>query len=90
MRTKEGLTLRKVGNQFLIADSNGRGVNHTKVYSMNKTAAYLWEKVLDKDFEVQQLVELLCEKYDIDEVTASQDATLLVEEWKKIGLITHC
>lgn len=87
MRTKEGLTLRKVGSQYMIAANCEGCDNQTNVYTLNKTAAYLWEKVAGRDFEEETLVGLLCEKYEIDEYTASQDVKSLIESWKQTGLI---
>jgi hypothetical protein len=54
---------------------------------MNETSAFLWEKVKDKDFTIDDLVTMLTDEYDVDEETAKKDCESLMKLWGKIGLI---
>ena len=41
---------------------------------MNESSAYLWEEVQKMDtFTVDNLVELICNQYEIDETTARKE-----------------
>lgn len=42
---KEGLKLRKVGKQYMIVEACEGNVNMSHVYSLNQTAAQMWERI---------------------------------------------
>lgn len=88
MRIKSGLKLRKVGRQYMIAEQSASRANETNVYTLNATAAYLWERLEGRDFDEDMMGALLCEKYEIDMETATNDAAILIRNWKELGLIT--
>lgn len=87
MKTKQGLFLRKVGMQYRLVDSATGDVNLTNVYTMNQTAAMLWEHIGDNEFDVDSLTDWLCDIYDVEHEVAKADVKLMVEEWKHLGLI---
>lgn len=87
MRKKKDFTLRQIGKQFMIVDTSETNVDMSCVYTLNATAAYLWQEIGQEEFTEDFLVKRLCDRYDIDEATASNDVQRLVEEWERIGLI---
>ena len=72
MRLKKGLTVRKIGDDYVIVAPEQGMVDLSKVYSLNESAAWLWEQIDGKDFEINELVDLLKENYDTDELSESQ------------------
>ena len=68
MRLKEGLTVRKIGDDYVIVAPEQGMVDLSKVYSLNETAAWLWEKLDGIDFEIADMINLVREHYDVDEV----------------------
>ena len=46
VRPKRNLQLRKIQNQYMIVEASAANVNMSNVYSLNKTAADLWEITL--------------------------------------------
>lgn len=88
MRLREDLQLRKLGEDFIIIDPGQKMVDMSKVFTLNETAAFLWEELLHKEFNESNIVELLIENYEVDENTAQADALKLISEFKKGGLIS--
>jgi len=87
MKTKEGFVLRPLGREFILVAENVKEVNFNKMISLNESAAYLWSGVDGKDFTVDSLVELLLDKYDVDEATARADSVAIVAKWLEAGII---
>ena len=87
MKLKENLKLRQVGNRYMIVDAVGQNVNLTNVYTLNTTAAWLWEYAVDKDFTCDDLVEGLCEQFDVDKDLAEKDVHVLLDTWRKFDLL---
>lgn len=87
MKKTKDFSLRQIGKQYMIVDTTEDNVDLSRVYTLNATAAYLWEEIGAKDFSETFLAERLCERYDIDKATAHKDVKLLLTEWEKMGLI---
>lgn len=84
---KLGLQLRKIGNKYMIVEVCNENVNMTDVFSLNETAARLWQRINEGKYASEELVDWLCGEYDTDKDTALRDIERQLEEWKKFGLI---
>ena len=90
MRLKEGLTIRKIGEDYVIVAPEQGMVDLSKVYSLNETAAWLWEELEGKDFQLSDMIDLLRGQYDVDDLTdeqLSQDMEDLVSFFNENGLL---
>lgn len=87
MRTKTGLVLKDVCGEKIVVAEGRENIDFTKIISMNDSAAYLWEKVQDIDFDVETLKSLLCDEYDVDEATALADSKTIANQWLEAGII---
>jgi hypothetical protein len=87
MRTKKGFNLRDVCGEKIVVAEGKENIDFSKVISMNETSAFLWEKVKDKNFTVDDLATLLTEEYDVDKETATTDCQSLIRLWNEAGLI---
>lgn len=87
MRTKKDLALRPLGDQFILVAEGNAVVDFTQMVSMNASAAYLWEEVEGKDFDLAMLADLLVEGYGITKEQAEHDAAVVLDDWKRIGIV---
>lgn len=79
--------LRKLGRHYMIVDGGTGNAVHTNVYTLNETAAFLWNSVAGTDFDCDTLVRLLCDNYDVAPDTARADAAALLARWLELGLV---
>ena len=86
MKLKDNLTIRKIGDEYMIVSESGSGLDYTRVISLNESAAYLVEEVNKKEFTKEQWITLLMDKYNVDEEQATADVQLLIEKFSKEGL----
>ena len=84
---KEGLKLRKIGKQYMIVEANAGNINMSDVYTLNQTAAQLWERIEAGSYTPQELAEWLCSLYIVTPDVALQDVERQLAEWKHFGLI---
>ena len=87
MRTKDNLTLRKIGNKYMIVDTFAEEVNMVDVYTMNETAALLWRTFAKRDFTQEEMVNVLCKEYEVTQERATDDVEKLIKDWFSYGLI---
>ena len=87
MKTKKGFILRNVCGENIIVGEGIENIDFSRIISMNESAAYLWNKIQGQDFNVDTLVSLLLEEYEVDEATARSDAETLVKKWQEAGIV---
>lgn len=87
MKQKKGFNLRNVcGEQIIVAEGK-ENIDFSNIISMNESSAYLWQKLVGKDFTVDDMANLLVEEYDVDLERAKADSKELAELWKEAGII---
>lgn len=82
MRLRSDLTLRNIGNEYLIVEPGNDLVDLSKVYSLNKTAAFIWQELQGQDFEENDVAELLIKEYQISSRTAYMDGERILNQFK--------
>lgn len=87
MRIIEGFILRNVMGQATIVGEGVGQIDFNKLITLNDSAAYLWQSVENKEFDVQTLANLLVDKYGIDQDTALTDAKAIAKKWIEIGVV---
>ena len=87
MRTKKGLVLRSLGNEFILVDEGSNLTDFNRMISLNASAALLWKAVEDKEFDAETLINLLMDEYDITREVAEKDVASLIDTWKRAEII---
>ncbi len=87
MKLRSDLILRTIGSDHLIVDPSQDMVDLSTVYTLNSSAAWLWEELKGKEFNTDIIVELLVENYEVSKEQAQSDAAILLEDFQKQGLL---
>ena len=87
MKINQGLELREMCGEHIVIGTGVENIDFSKVVSLNESAAYLWNKVKDREFTPELLAALLMEQYDVDELVAMADAVALTDLWVREGLV---
>lgn len=81
------LTLKKVGKNYMLVEFADHEVNMTNVYSMNATAAWLWEHLDTSEQRIGDIADKMCSEYEVDRETTMTDIMAQLQQWKELGLI---
>lgn len=87
MKLRSDLVLRTIGSDHLIVDPSQDMVDLSTVYTLNSSAAWLWEQLKGIEFTSDTIVDLLCENYEVDIDQAKSDAEILLQDFQKQGLL---
>lgn len=87
MKTKKGFNLRQVCGENVIVAEGAENIDFSSIISMNESSAYLWNSIQGKEFDKNNLVELLTREYEVDADMAAKDVEALVAQWMKAGII---
>lgn len=88
IRPKNGLQLRKIGDRYMIVDSVDGATNLCDVYSLNRTAARIWEHIGENASTFDELAGWLCDTYAVEKEILTRDLERLLVLWETEGLIT--
>jgi len=86
MKLREDLTLRKVGNEYFIVEPDQGMIDLSKVFTLNETAAFLWNALQGRDFDTQSAADILIKEYQIDQETAINDTEKILDMFKSQSL----
>ena len=70
MRIKKGFVLRELVGQKIVTGEGLEQIDFNKLVSLNSSAAYLWEHLVSREFNLETMVDLLLERYDIERSVA--------------------
>jgi len=87
MKTKKGFRLRNVCGENIIVAEGIENIDFSRIISMNESSAYLWNKVQNTDFTIDDMTRLLLDEYEVDEATARSDAEALAQKWIEAGIV---
>lgn len=59
----------------------------SNVYSLNRTAAWLWEQTAADGCTAEELTDRLSRTFGVDRGTALRDVERQLSEWRAFGLI---
>jgi len=54
-------------------------VDMSKVFTLNETAAFLWNELQGIDFELEDMINLLLDNYETEREVAEKDSMKLIE-----------
>ena len=87
MKIAEQYKVREMAGEHIIVMPGRYGADMTRVVALNPTSLYLWEQLLGREFEIEEVANLLVERYDVAPEIALEDAQKWVEQLKNCGIL---
>ena len=81
--------MRELGGDYILIGESAELVNFNNIISFNEAAAYLWQQVQGREFDVETLTQLLLAEYEVEEDVAREDAQATIDDWKEIGIVVE-
>ena len=78
---RSDVKIHDLQGELVILDLDAR-----QVHQLNPTARHIWNQC-NGEQSIADIVEQLCESFDVDRVTAEKDVTALVRKLKEAGLL---
>ena len=66
MKISEKYKVREMAGEHIIVMPGRYGADMTRVVALNATSLYLWEQLAGREFDLEEVVRLLVEQYEID------------------------
>lgn len=88
MKIKPEFMLHQIGEEYIVMHDGSTNVDFSRIINLNRTAAYLWQRFRDKDFDVDALTAALTERYDVASEQARRDAEAFIQSLQRCGILS--
>ncbi len=87
MKLNANYKVREMAGEHIIVMPGRYGADMTRVIALNATSLFLWNQLQGKDFEADEVAQLLVGEYDIDLQTATRDAEGWIRQLCESGIV---
>lgn len=84
MKIKPEFMLHQIGEEYIVMHDGSTNVDFSRIINLNRTAAYLWQRFRDADFDTDALTE----RYDVAPEQARRDAEAFIQSLQRCGILS--
>lgn len=88
MKIKPEFMLHQIGEEYIVMHDGSTNVDFSRIINLNRTAAYLWQRFRDEDFDADALTAALTERYDVAPEQARRDAEAFIQSLQRCGILS--
>jgi hypothetical protein len=77
---------RKIADEFILVPIRQKAVDLKCVYTLNETAAFIWQS-LDSKQSLSQIKDKVSQEFEVDAVQAQADVSEIVSQWESLSLV---
>lgn len=78
---------KKMGAEYVLVPIANNIADMNSVFTINETGVFIWERI-DGKRNVEEIISAVAEEYNVDELTAKNDAIAFIEKIKEYLIIT--
>lgn len=87
MRIDTRKKLRNVAGENIVIMSDGQASDMTRVVAFNESALEVYNALKEREFELDDVVRVLTDIYEVDEATARRDAEAWIAAMRKNDML---
>jgi len=85
MKINNNFMLKKVAGEYMIIPTGNNNVNFSKIFNINETGAFIFEKLKDGKNK-EEILELMSKEYNASKDILKNDIEEFIDELKKRGI----
>lgn len=86
MKKVSGYLLREVADEYVLVSYGERAEEVNEALTFSETAAFIYKHVEEAE-TLEELIQLVCEEYQVEKALVSEDVKEVVAFMKKKGII---
>ncbi len=88
MKMQEGFVMREVAGQYVVVAVGEASKTFHGMIKLNSTGKDIWEG-LEKGLTEEEIVEILVEKYDVQNSDVKNDVQEFLKQMREVGIIVN-
>lgn len=88
MKLNDKLKIRDIAGESVVLMPAQDGKDMTRVLALNSSSRYLWDTLRDRDFETEDVVKALLDRYEVEEERAHEDAAKWIAQLVELGVLS--
>ena len=88
MKIKPEFMLHQIGDEYIVMHDGSTNVDFSRIINLNQTAAYLWQRFRNEDFDAEALAGALTGRYEVDGQRARRDAEEFIQSLQRCGILS--
>ena len=88
MKINPEFMLHQIGEEYIVMHDGSTNVDFSRIINLFCTAAYLWQRFRDKDFDADALTAALPARYDVVPEQARRDAEAFIQSLQRCGILS--
>ena len=85
MKIKKSFVKRKIGEKYLVVNTNKESGEQSMFIEMNETSSVIWD-MLDKEYDEEKIAKQLSSAYSVDIEKAKSDVHSLISSMQAAGI----
>jgi len=77
---------RKIADEFILVPIRQKAVDFKCVYTLNGTAAFIWQSI-DSVRSISQIQGMVSDEFEVDVSRANSDVSEIMSQWESLSLI---
>lgn len=86
MKIREGFVMREVAGQAIVVATGKASHSFNGMIKLNGTAKDIWTLIVEGKSE-NEIVDSLCEKYEVDREKAAADTNAIITKMRSAGVL---
>lgn len=86
MKRNKDFILRNIAGESIIIPTGKTTQKFNGLFSPNQTATFIWEHI-EEVADIEEMIKLVLDNFDVDEETARTDVEGLINEMKLVGFV---
>ncbi len=87
MKIKSECKLREMAGEWVVISLGRSTVDLTRIITLNTTSRLLWQELGSREFTLEDVVDILCQNFEVDADVARRDAQVWLEKLSKAELL---
>lgn len=87
MKISTQYILREIAGEFIIVPTGQEARQFQGLIAVNETGAFLWKVLQESNLSMDDLINALCETYDVDCDNAKKDVEIFIQLIDEKGML---
>ena len=88
MKISKEFMLREIAGEYIVVPIGKAVFQFMGLITLNEVGRFLWELLQSKEYSMDQLIQKICQSYEVEEAVAQSDVREFIDALKSRGILS--